>query len=85
MPKFECRHYQAIAESINRMIWDTPLNMEELVGVIKTRNQLVKMFHSDNPNFKESVFLAYCRKGLTVPHYGQDSEEAEAKVQWGDF
>ena len=66
MPKFQQRHYEAIADSINRLIWDTDLNMDELVGIIKTRNQLTKMFQSDNPNFKESKFTDACRKGLTM-------------------
>jgi len=66
---FTKRHYQAIAEAMQKSMSDpaTPGSREiQLVQWKNIRDALADMFARDNGSFKKDLFLAACQPGANV-------------------
>lgn len=64
MPKFERRHYEAIADVINDTLFHTSLEVTERFGVSALAEDLALMFRDDNPNFNREKFIDRCTKDV---------------------
>jgi hypothetical protein len=62
LPKFQKRHYEAIAEVISAMRLDAQESQDLIASVAAgaLTERSVKLFAEDNPKFKPGVFRRAC-------------------------
>lgn len=63
-PKFQQRHYEAIAEELRLAFQRYPKGTPENSGICVVANALIKMFETDNEKFRKFTFIEWMNKGL---------------------